>query len=228
MALKNHSLDTVSRGTTLEADLDLLSQAELLRLRHEIDIRLNLGKVQDIDLGEELTIQLRVVKALQMAAIDDEEAPFNQQAQTASVVQSLLKDLTRMQTKIHDAEFAKSLEGMLIRAFTKCEAASDPAELKETASERAAGELRLGPHREERPAEHEHAPVAEHRQFVNGVAGPHFELIEGGERCQVHALRLDCGLGEPLQGRRGLARRCGNDGGQRRVAHRLSMAIGHG
>lgn len=127
MALKNHSLDTVSRGTTLEADLDLLSQAELLRLRHEIDIRLNLGKVQDIDLGEELTIQLRVVKALQMAAIDDEEAPFNQQAQTASVVQSLLKDLTRMQTKIHDAEFAKSLEGMLIRAFTKCEAASDPA-----------------------------------------------------------------------------------------------------
>lgn len=127
MALKDHTLSASVRQTRTLGDLDLLDQTELLRLRHEIDIRLNLGKVQDIDLGEELTVQLRIVKTLQNAAHNDDETPYNQQAQTAAVVQSLLKELVRMRTTVHNSEYAKSLEGMVIRAFTKCEAAADPA-----------------------------------------------------------------------------------------------------
>lgn len=128
MALKNHDLQNVPRETgRLEAMLDFLSQAELISLRAGIDQRLNLGKVQDIDLGEELTIQLRTVKLLQTEAHEEDGTPYNQKAQTAMVVQSLLKDLVKMRTAVHNSEFAKELEGMIIRSFTKCEAASDPA-----------------------------------------------------------------------------------------------------
>ena len=126
MALVQRPLTNEAPQPKTLGDLDLLDQRELLRLRHEIDIRLNLGTVQDIDLGEELTVQLRTVKALQAAAHDSDDTPYNQQAQTAAVVQSLLKDLVKLRTAVHDAEFAKALEGMVIQAFTKCEAAADP------------------------------------------------------------------------------------------------------
>lgn len=123
MALKDHKLGNSSRETN---NLDLLSQGELLKLRADIDVRLNLGKIEDIDLGEELTIQLRTVKLLQSDAHEEDDTPYNQKAQTAAVVQSLLKDLVRMRTAVHNSEFAKSLEGMVIQAFTKCEASAKP------------------------------------------------------------------------------------------------------
>lgn len=107
-------------------DLDLLNQGELLRLRREIDARLDLGTMKDIDLGEELTVQLRTVKELQREASDATDVPFNQKAQTAAVVQSMLKEIVRMQKAVHDAQFAKSLENLLISSFLKCEAAADP------------------------------------------------------------------------------------------------------
>lgn len=125
MALKDHSLQSaVPRGTV--ADLSLLSEMELLSLRAQIDSMLNLGTLKDIDLGTELTVQLRTVKALQQAAGEDSETPFGQKAQTAMAVQRLLQDLVKMQTEIHNSEFAKRLEGMIIKAFTLCDAAADP------------------------------------------------------------------------------------------------------
>lgn len=125
MALKDHSLQsTVPRGTL--ADLGLLSEIELLSLRAQIDGMLNLGTLKDIDLGAELTVQLRTVKALQLAASEDAETPVGQKAQAAMAVQRLLQDLVKMQTEIHNSEFAKRLEGMVIKAFTLCDAAADP------------------------------------------------------------------------------------------------------
>jgi hypothetical protein len=125
MALKDHSLSGVPRETAL-VNLDILDELELLSLRAQIDSRLNLGTIREIDLGHELTLQLRTVKALQQAASDDLDTPFGQKAQTAMAVQRLLQDLVKMQTEIHNSEFAKALEGMVIKAFALCEAAADP------------------------------------------------------------------------------------------------------
>jgi hypothetical protein len=125
MALKDHSLDSVPRETSF-INLDILTELELLSLRAQIDKRLDLGNIRDIDLGHELTLQLRTVKALQQAAGDDMDTPFGQKAQTAMAVQRLLQDLVKMQTEVHNSEFAKALEGAVIKAFTLCEASADP------------------------------------------------------------------------------------------------------
>lgn len=122
MALKDHSLDT-PRETRDVLPIDLLSEKELLALRAQIDERLNLGTLAEIDLGAELTLQLRTVKSLQSEAMGDTETPFGQKAQTAMAVQRLLQDLTKMRTDLHNAERAKRIEGMVISAFTKCSAA---------------------------------------------------------------------------------------------------------
>lgn len=127
MALKNHSLDA-PRETASLLHIDLLNERELLSLRAQIDERLNLGTLAEIDLSAELTLQLRTVKSLQSAAMDDAETPFGQKAQTAMAVQRLLQDLTKMRTDVHNAERAKLIESMVIKAFMNCSAAEVSAD----------------------------------------------------------------------------------------------------
>lgn len=127
MALKNHSLEPkVSRGTSGPL-LEGLTPKELLQLRAEIDGLLDLGTLKDIDLAEELTLQLKTVKMLQSEAANDGDTPYGQKAQTAMAVQRLLQDLVKLRTEVHNAEFAKQIESLVIMAFTKCEANEDPA-----------------------------------------------------------------------------------------------------
>lgn len=128
MALKPKSLENqVPRETSLP-DLALLSPKELLHMRSQIDSLLDLGTLKDIDLAEELTLQLKTVKLLQAEANEDNETPFGQKAQTAMAVQRLLQDLVKLRNEVHNAEFAKQIESMVIMAFTKCAAAEDPAQ----------------------------------------------------------------------------------------------------
>lgn len=115
MALKDLSLADSNR--TLPLNLDLLSPKELLRLRAEIDQRLDLGSLKSIDLGEELALQLKTAKLLLQDALADEDTAFGQKAQTAMVLQRLLQDLVKMRTELYNAEALKALEQMLIDAF---------------------------------------------------------------------------------------------------------------
>jgi hypothetical protein len=127
MALKDRDLSGQVPRETNRFPIELLSQRELLTLRAQVDGLLDLGSIKDIDLGEELTLQLRTVKLLQQEAADDSETPFGQKAQTAMAVQRMLQDLVKLRTEVYNAEFAKQIEGMVIRAFVNCEAAADPA-----------------------------------------------------------------------------------------------------
>lgn len=127
MLKQHHFLPDVSRETE-SAFLKGLKPKDLLRIRAEIDQMLDLGTLKDIDLAEELTLQLKTVKMLQAEAANDDDAPFGQKAQTAMAVQRLLQDLVKLRTEVHNAEFAKKIEGMVIMAFTKCAATEDPAQ----------------------------------------------------------------------------------------------------
>ena len=85
MALNRHTAQApVSRGT--DAMLDGLNDTQLLALRNQIDERLELGHLGSLDVGMEIMVQLRTLKALQHAALTDKEAPHNQKAQAASTV----------------------------------------------------------------------------------------------------------------------------------------------
>lgn len=115
MALKDHALAPAQ--PTVSINLSLLSEKELLRLRTQIDEVLGIGSLKSIDLGEELSVQLRTAKMLLQEALADDETAFGQKAQTAMVLQRLLQDLVKMRTELYNAERLKELEQMLIDAF---------------------------------------------------------------------------------------------------------------
>lgn len=115
MALKDHALAPAQ--PTVGINLSLLSEKELLRLRTQIDEVLGIGSLKSIDLGEELSVQLRTAKMLLQEALADDETAFGQKAQTAMVLQRLLQDLVKMRTELYNAERLKELEQMLIDAF---------------------------------------------------------------------------------------------------------------
>ena len=104
------SLEGVASGF----DISLLSEAELLRLRGEIDARLPLMSLQGLNLEEELVKQYRAALAMQSAVLSDEGVPANQRAQVVGAVASIIAQLTKTQVDFYSAERMKSLEGALI------------------------------------------------------------------------------------------------------------------
>ena len=97
--------------------LDGLNDTQLLALRNQIDERLELGHLGSLDVGMEIMVQLRTLKALQHAALTDKEAPHNQKAQAASTVSRMLQDLVKSRSKLYSAERMKEIEAMTIDAM---------------------------------------------------------------------------------------------------------------
>lgn len=126
MALKPRTLTNDEPKEPILA-LNLLSERQLLQLRSEIDAHLNLGSLEQIDIGQEIAAQLRTVKLMQASALTDDEAAYGQKAQAAMVVVRLLQDLTKMRTDLHNAERFMQIENAIIEALK-----DQPVEVKDT------------------------------------------------------------------------------------------------
>lgn len=106
---------TPVRGTT--QNLDGMDEGELLRLRGEIDRRLPLQSMSDLNLEHELLAQFRAVKRLQDDVIDDGGTPANQRAQVAGAVASVLQQLIKLQGDLQREETLKVMEACLVEAI---------------------------------------------------------------------------------------------------------------
>lgn len=114
MALKKHE---TSPGRKTPIGLSAYSEKELLDLRNQIDDYLQIGHIGALDIGQEIMVQLRTLKILQNEAINDDETPMNQKAQTANAVSALIKELVKSRSKLYDAERSKQIEDMTIEAM---------------------------------------------------------------------------------------------------------------
>lgn len=95
-------------------DLNKFSEAELLILRHEIDSRLPITKLSDMNLERELTLQFRVAQTLQARVVEDDDIPANQKAQVMNSVATTLQSLVKMQAEYYTPERLKKIESALV------------------------------------------------------------------------------------------------------------------
>lgn len=118
MALTQRALSNshASSGSE-EVLLDNCTDKQLLKLRAQIDSRLNITDLANIDIGLEIVVQLQTLKILQSEALEDDEAPHGQKAQAAMTVSRLLQDLTKCRRELYDAERSKTVENMVIQAM---------------------------------------------------------------------------------------------------------------
>lgn len=121
MSLKNHSLTQepkpviVSPVTLLLPEIEKLSEAELVELRHEIDLRLQLD-LDQMDLSEELALQYRQAKALQQEVQGDKQTPANQKAQIFNSVRAQLAEIVKQQESVYSMERLKVYEVAFVKA----------------------------------------------------------------------------------------------------------------
>ncbi len=121
MSLKNHSLTQepkpviVSPVTLLLPEIEKLSEAELVELRHEIDLRLQLD-LDQMDLSEELALQYRQAKALQQEVQGDKMTPANQKAQIFNSVRAQLAEIVKQQESVYSMERLKVYEVAFVKA----------------------------------------------------------------------------------------------------------------
>ncbi len=104
-----------SVGETLS--IHLLSEAELLELRAEIDQLLPARSLTDLNMERELVIQLTAVQNLQREVLRDQNTPANQKAQTANAVAAVLQTLAKLQTEVFTSERLKQVETLLIETL---------------------------------------------------------------------------------------------------------------
>jgi hypothetical protein len=131
LALKNHSLGDVPRGTPGLLPLSAYDEKALLQLRAQIDAQLGIGNLADLDIGQEIVLQLRTLKILQHEALRDDEAPHGQKAQASTTVSRMLTELAKSRHMLYSAERIKQIELMTIDAMKDA-----PDEAKEAFFER--------------------------------------------------------------------------------------------
>lgn len=102
-------------ATGLVRGIENYSEADLYRLRAEIDAMLPQQSLSAMNLESELVTQYHTVKALQNVILTAEEVPANQKAQIANSVVSTLDALVKMQERFHTAERFKAIENLLIK-----------------------------------------------------------------------------------------------------------------
>ena len=107
-------------GDTLEDPLSGLSEADLRRLRSEVDKLLpEQMTLADMNMPLELMNQFQKVKDLQDSVMGDSEVPANQRAQCAGAVASTLQHLVKMQTDFYTSERFRNIENLMIKFMKK-------------------------------------------------------------------------------------------------------------
>lgn len=104
----------VDAGSVLPG-LSNYSEADLYKLRAEIDALLPQQSLSAMNLESELVTQFHTVKRLQTLILDDDETPANQRAQVANAVVGTLDALVKMQERYHNSERFKAIENLLIK-----------------------------------------------------------------------------------------------------------------
>lgn len=132
--LEDFSLKRDAEG---KVELDELTQEQLLRLRSEIDSRLEGISFETLDLSKELLVQFRQALALQNQTANDKTVPTNQRAQVLNSLVALLTKITATQLDVHNSERQKTLETVLVRVLKKM-----PEELQNTFFEAFEKEVR--------------------------------------------------------------------------------------
>lgn len=121
MTLKSHSLTQehkapeVSAVSLLLPAIEALSEADLIELRHQIDLRLQLD-LDTLNLSEELALQFRQAKALLNEVQSDKDVAANQKAQIFNSVRAQLAEIVRQQESVWSMERLKIFESAFIKA----------------------------------------------------------------------------------------------------------------
>lgn len=107
----------LSDGPEDENQLAAFSEAELRRLRSEIDRTLPPDTLVALDLETELVSQYRKTKDLMDEVMNDKLCPTNQKAQVANSVVSTLAQLIKLQEDLRREETLKIMEECLTDAL---------------------------------------------------------------------------------------------------------------
>lgn len=94
--------------------LDHLSIEELLQLRTQIDERLPVKRLKDMDLEQEAVIQYLTLKSLLERTLSEDDTAANQKAQVANATASALQALDKMQRDTFTFERFKEVENALV------------------------------------------------------------------------------------------------------------------
>jgi len=94
-----------------------LSVDELLEMRAQIDAKLPVKDLKDIDMARELVLQVQALQALQRRVLREEETPANQVAAVANALSSALSNLVKMQNDLYTSERLKRVELILIECL---------------------------------------------------------------------------------------------------------------
>lgn len=97
----------------------MLSIAELLGQRNQIDEHLPPIELSKWNLEAEMLLQYRAATQLQAAVLDDDDVAPNQKAQVLNAVTASLSKLTEVQKELYSSERYKKIETILIRALKK-------------------------------------------------------------------------------------------------------------
>lgn len=122
--LKSHSLTQehkLPEATVAEtvavflSSIEHFSEAELIELRHQVDVRLVIG-LEHLDLSEELALQFRQGKALLHEVQNDKTIATNQKAQVFNTVKSQLAEIVKQQESVWSMERLKIFEVAFVKA----------------------------------------------------------------------------------------------------------------
>lgn len=102
---------------SLQVNLTGMPVAELLEVRAQIDEKLPVKDLADVDLNRELVLQMLQTQRLQSDVLKDEETPANQRAQVANAVAAIIAQLAKLQTEVYTSERLKRIEGYLIESL---------------------------------------------------------------------------------------------------------------
>lgn len=99
---------------SLQINLDGMPLDQLLELRLEIDKRIPVRGLKDLDLNRELVLQVLALQQLQADVINDDETPANQRAQVANSLSSALTTLVKLQSDVLNSERFKRVEAVVV------------------------------------------------------------------------------------------------------------------
>lgn len=99
-----------------EIDLDTMTEGELISLRSEIESRIKIKALQDVNLVQEALFQLAQARELQaLANKKGGDVPVNQRAQVQNSLKNIISELAGMQMRLYDSEFVKRLESATVK-----------------------------------------------------------------------------------------------------------------
>ncbi|MBT2326754.1 hypothetical protein J7E62_31055 [Variovorax paradoxus] len=108
---------TAAPTHSLQVNLVGMPVEELLELRSQIDEKLPVKDLADVDLNRELVLQMLQTQRLQSDVLKDENTPANQRAQVANAVAAIIAQLARVQSEVYTSERMKRIEGYLIESL---------------------------------------------------------------------------------------------------------------